>query len=264
MKIDLSGKTALITASTAGIGLAIAQGLAESGASVLLNGRSVGSIAKAKGKLLALYPLAQVSGIAADLSTGAGADQLIAALPSVDILVNNAGIYGPQDFFATDDATWENYWQTNVMSGVRLARALLPAMVNKGWGRVVFISSESACNIPADMVHYGVTKTAQLALSRGLAKRVAGSGVTVNSVLPGPTISDGFAEMMAEEVARTGKSLETLAREFVMANRPSSVIQRAASVEEVANMVVYVCSRQASATSGAALRVDGGVIDDIV
>ncbi|ATA23770.1 oxidoreductase [Brenneria goodwinii] len=264
MKIDLSGKTALVTASTAGIGLAIAQGLAESGASVLLNGRSADSVARAKDKLLALYPHVQVSGIAADLGTNDGVEKLTAALPDIDILVNNAGIYGPQDFFATDDATWERYWQTNVMSGVRLARALLPAMVDKGWGRVVFISSESARNIPADMIHYGVTKTAQLALSRGLAKRVAGSGVTVNSVLPGPTLSDGFADMMAEEAARTGKSLETLGREFVMTNRPSSVIQRAASVEEVANMVVYVCSPLASATSGAALRVDGGVIDDIV
>lgn len=182
----------------------------------------------------------------------------------VDILVNNAGIYGPLDFYDTDDAIWENYWQTNVMSGVRLSRALLPAMVQKGWGRVVFISSESARNIPADMIHYGVTKTAQLSLARGLAKFVAGSGVTVNSVLPGPTISDGFAEMMKDEVAKTGKPLDQLAKEFVMTHRPSSVIQRAASVDEVANMVVYVCSTQASATSGAALRVDGGVVDDIV
>ncbi|MDU1024521.1 MAG: SDR family oxidoreductase, partial [Leclercia adecarboxylata] len=139
-----------------------------------------------------------------------------------------------------------------------------PGMVQKGWGRVVFISSESACNIPADMIHYGVTKTAQLSLARGLAKFVAGSGVTVNSVLPGPTMSDGFAEMMKDEIEKTGKSLETLAKEFVMAHRPSSVIQRAATVEEVANMVVYVCSQQASATSGAALRVDGGVVDDII
>ena len=150
------------------------------------------------------------------------------------------------------------------MSGVRLSRALLPGMVRKGWGRVVFISSESARNIPADMIHYGVTKTALLSLSRGLAKFVAGSGVTVNSVLPGPTLSDGFAAMMKDEVEKTGKSLETVAKEFVMQNRPSSVIQRAATVEEVANMVVYVCSEQASATSGAALRVDGGVVDDIV
>jgi len=200
----------------------------------------------------------------ADLSGAQGVNQLLQALVGIDILVNNAGIYGPQDFYETDDETWENYWQTNVMSGVRLSRALLPGMVQKGWGRVVFISSESARNVPADMIHYGVTKTAQLSLARGLAKYVAGSGVTVNSVLPGPTLSDGFAEMMKDEVARTGKPLEQLAKEFVMAHRPASVIQRAASVEEVANMVVYVCSTQASATSGAALRVDGGVVDDIV
>lgn len=179
-------------------------------------------------------------------------------------MVNNAGIYGPQDFFETEDEVWDSYWQTNVMSGVRLSRALLPAMVARKWGRVVFVSSESARNIPADMIHYGVSKTAQLALARGLAKRVAGSGVTVNSVLPGPTLSDGVAAMMQSEVARTGKSLEEVTKAFVTGHRPSSIIQRAATVEEVANMIVYVCSPQASATTGAALRVDGGVVDDIV
>lgn len=264
MKIDLSGKVALVTASTGGIGLAIAQGLAESGAEVILNGRSEASTQKAKEALAKQVPGARLRTAVADLSSASGVETLVNSAADVDILVNNAGIYGPQDFYATDDDTWENYWQTNVMSGVRLSRALLPAMVKKGWGRVVFISSESALNIPADMIHYGVTKTAQLSLARGLAKFVAGSGVTVNSVLPGPTMSDGFAAMMKDEMEKTGKSLETLAKEFVMAHCPSSVIQRAASVEEVANMVVYVCSQQASATSGAALRVDGGVVDDIV
>lgn len=264
MNIDLSGKVALVTASTGGIGFAIAVGLAQSGAEVILNGRSDASVSKAVKALNEKVPGAKLRTAIADLSTAEGVDALLSAVTEVDILVNNAGIYGPQDFYDTDDATWENYWQTNVMSGVRLSRALLPAMVKKGWGRVVFISSESARNIPADMIHYGVTKTAQLSLARGLAKFVAGSGVTVNSVLPGPTISDGFATMMQDEVKRTGKPLETLAKEFVMSHRPSSVIQRAASVEEVANMVVYVCSTQASATSGAALRVDGGVVDDIL
>ncbi|WP_312689857.1 SDR family oxidoreductase [Kosakonia sp.] len=264
MKIDLGGKVALVTASTGGIGFAIAKGLAESGAEVILNGRSEASTSKAKTALLKQVPGSTLRTAIADLSSAKGVETLLAAAGEADILVNNAGIYGPQDFYATDDDTWESYWQTNVMSGVRLSRALLPAMVKKGWGRVVFISSESALNIPAEMIHYGVTKTAQLSLARGLAKFVAGSGVTVNSVLPGPTLSDGFADMMKDEMEKTGKSLETLAKEFVMANRPSSVIQRAASVEEVANMVVYVCSRQASATSGAALRVDGGVVDDIV
>jgi len=264
MKIELSGKTALVTASTAGIGFAIAKGLAESGASVILNGRSDASVARASERLLAALPRAQVRGVAADLGGDAGTRALAEAAAGVDILVNNAGIYGLQDFFETDDATWEHFWQTNLMSGVRLSRALLPAMVSKGWGRVVFIASESARNIPLDMIHYGVSKTAQLALSRGLAKRVAGSGVTVNAVLPGPTLSDGLVELMQEQAEHSGKSVEQLATEFVLEHRPSSLIRRAATVEEVANMVVYVCSQQASATSGAALRVDGGVVDDIL
>ncbi|RAY98229.1 oxidoreductase [Enterobacter cloacae] len=264
MKIDFTGKVALVTASTGGIGFAIARGLAESGAEVIVNGRSTESVNKGIQQLQQVVPGVQVRAAIADLSTAEGVESLLKVANNVDILVNNAGIYGPQDFYSADDETWERYWQTNVMSGVRLSRALLPGMVQKGWGRVVFISSESACNIPADMIHYGVTKTAQLSLARGLAKFVAGSGVTVNSVLPGPTMSDGFAEMMKDEIEKTGKSLEQLAKEFVMANRPSSVIQRAATVEEVANMVIYVCSPQASATSGAALRVDGGVVDDII
>lgn len=264
MKIDLTGKTALVSASTGGIGFAIARGLAESGAEVIINGRSEKSVSAAIARLRQALPGARLPPAVADLGSAEGVSQLLKAADGVDILVNNAGIFGPQDFYDTDDATWEQYWQTNVMSGVRLSRALLPGMVSRGWGRVVFISSESARNIPADMIHYGVTKTALLSLSRGLAKFAAGSGVTVNSVLPGPTISDGFADMMKEEAERTGKSLEELGKAFVMAHRPSSVIQRAASVEEVANMVVYVCSPQASATSGAALRVDGGVVDDIV
>jgi len=264
MNIDLHGKTALVTASTGGIGFAIAQGLAASGAEVVLNGRSEASVSRAREKLNGLVAGAKIHTFIADLGSAQGVKQLLDGLPPIDILVNNAGIYGPQDFYEVDDDTWDAYWQTNVMSGVRLSRALLPEMVKRGWGRVVFISSESALNIPADMLHYGVSKTAQLSLARGLAKVVAGSGVTVNSVLPGPTLSDGFAAMMEDEVKRTGKPLEELAKEFVMAQRPSSVIQRAATVEEVANMVVYVCSKQASATSGAALRVDGGVVDDIV
>ena len=179
-----------------------------------------------------------------------GAAQL-RAVTGVDILVNNAGIYGPQ-VSPPDDATWDNYWQTNVMSGVRLSRGLLPAMVGKGWGRVVFISSESARNIPADMIHYGVTKTAQLSLARGLAKYVAGSGVTVNSVLPGPTISDGFAEMLKDDVAKTGQSLEELAKAFVKTHHRLGDPAGGLGGKEVANMVVYVCSPQARPTSGAA------------
>ena len=264
MKIDLSGKVALVTASTGGIGFAIARGLAESGAEVVINGRSEATVNHAIQKLQQVVPGVAVRATIADLSSAQGVETLLRTVPQADILVNNAGIFGPQDFYGTDDETWDRYWQTNVMSGVRLSRALLPGMISSGWGRVVFISSESALNIPADMIHYGVTKTAQLSLARGLAKFAAGSGVTVNSVLPGPTMSDGFAAMMQDEMDKTGKSLETLGKEFVMANRPSSVIQRAATVDEVDNMAVYVCSMQASATSGAALRVDGGVVDDIV
>jgi NAD(P)-dependent dehydrogenase (short-subunit alcohol dehydrogenase family) len=264
MKIQFNGKRALVTASTGGIGFAIAQGLAEAGAQVIINGRSDASVAEALSRLTTAVPDASIHGVAADLSTSDGVSELVQGAGEIDILVNNAGIYGAQDFYETDDEVWDNYWQTNVMSGVRLSRALLPAMVKKGWGRVVFVSSESARNIPADMIHYGVSKTAQLALARGLAKRVAGSGVTVNSVLPGPTLSDGVADMMKAEVERTGKSLESVVADFVVQHRPSSIIQRAATVEEVANMIVYVCSPQASATTGAALRVDGGVVDDIV
>ncbi|BDH44208.1 oxidoreductase [Salmonella enterica subsp. enterica serovar Choleraesuis] len=264
MQIDFTGKTALVTASTAGIGFAIARGLAQSGARVIVNGRHAEGVEQACQTLRQQVPGAEFIPGAADLSQSEQVDKLVSQCGQVDILVNNAGIFGPQDFYATDDATWDKFWQTNVMSGVRLARALLAPMVERGWGRVVFISSESARNIPADMIHYGVTKTAQLSLARGLAKFVAGSGVTVNSVLPGPTLSDGFAAMLRDEAEKNGETIEQAGKRFVMANRPTSVIQRPSTVDEVANMVIYICSPQASATSGAALRVDGGVVDDIV
>lgn len=263
MQIDLSGRSAIITGSTNGIGLAIAEGLAASGADVVVNGRSQAAVDRAVGAVQAAAPGARVAGVAADLGTAEGCAALVRAHPACDILVNNLGIFGPQDFFETPDAEWMRFFEVNVLSGVRLSRAYLPGMARKGWGRVVFISSESALNIPADMIHYGFTKTAVLSIARGLAKRMAGSGVTVNSVLPGPTLSDGMAEMLKGEVERTGKSVEAAAADFVLANRPSSIIRRAATVEEVANMVVYTCSAQASATTGAALRVDGGVVDSL-
>lgn len=263
MHIDLTGKTAIVTGSTAGIGLAAVKGLAASGAQVVLSGRSQASVDRALAAVRAELPDTRVTGFAGDLGTAEGCAALVAAHPACDILVNNLGIYGPQDFFETPDDTWTHFIEVNVLSGVRLARAYLPGMMGKGWGRVVFISSESALNIPADMIHYGVTKTALLALSRGLAKRVAGSGVTINAVLPGPTLSDGLADMLDDEVKKSGKSLEEVAAAFVIANRPSSIIRRAATVEEVANMIVYACSPQASATTGAALRVDGGVVDSL-
>jgi NAD(P)-dependent dehydrogenase (short-subunit alcohol dehydrogenase family) len=263
MKIDLSGKTAIVTGSTVGIGFAIARGLAEAGATVVVNGRKRPAVDKAMAELQRLVPGATVRGVAADLGGAAGCDALATAAPAADILVNNVGIFGPRDFFDTPDAEWTRFYEVNVMSGVRLSRAYAPAMQRNGWGRIVFISSESGINIPVEMIHYGMTKTANLAVSRGLAKRLAGTGVTVNAVLPGPTLSEGVEEMLREDAAKAGQSIEQAATAFVRAHRSSSIIQRAATPEEVANLVVYVCSPQASATTGAALRVDGGVVDTI-
>jgi len=228
-----------------------------------VNGRTAERVDAAVTKLKGEVPASRVRGVAADAGSEAGCSALVAAVAEPDIVVNNLGIFGPQDFFETPDADWQRFFDVNVMSGVRLSRAWLPAMQRKGWGRVIFLSSESALNIPADMIHYGFTKTAVLSISRGLAKRMAGTGITVNAVLPGPTLSDGVADMFAGEMAKTGRTLEEVAAGFVRSHRPSSIIQRAAQVEEVANMVVYACSKQASATTGAALRVDGGVVDTI-
>ncbi|MBC6983516.1 SDR family NAD(P)-dependent oxidoreductase [Caulobacter sp. 17J80-11] len=263
MKIDLTSRTAVVTGSTRGIGLAIAKGLAESGAAVVVNGRRQADVDAAIAAVRRHAPGAEVRGVAADLGTAQGCEALAAAEPSTDILVNNVGVFGPHDFFEVPDSEWERFFAVNVMSGVRLSRAYLPAMAERGWGRVIFLSSESALNIPVEMIHYGLTKTADLALSRGLAKRMAGTGVTVNAVLPGPTLSDGVADMLKEVREKTGKSAEEAANEFVMTHRSTSIIRRAATVEEVANLVVYVASPQASATTGAALRVDGGVLDTI-
>jgi NAD(P)-dependent dehydrogenase (short-subunit alcohol dehydrogenase family) len=263
MKIDLTGKTALVTGSTLGIGYAIAKGLAETGAEVIVNGRKQDAVDATVARIHGEVPGAKLRGVATDVGTAEGCDALVKAVPNVDILINNVGIYGPQDFFETPDDVWQRFFDVNVMSGVRLSRAYADDMAKRGWGRIVFISSESALNIPADMIHYGFTKTSNLSISRGLAKRLAGTGVTVNAVLPGPTLSEGVADMLKDDVKKSGKSLEDCAADFVMAHRPSSIIQRAATIEEVANMVVYVASKQASATSGAALRVDGGVVDTI-
>ncbi|HZB90537.1 MAG TPA: SDR family oxidoreductase [Stellaceae bacterium] len=263
MRIELAGKTAVVTGSTGGIGFAIAKGLAGSGAAVVLNGRTQRAVDAALARLKAALPRATLRGVPADVGTAAGCAAVLKAEPTTDILVNNAGIFGPQDFFETPDEVWEHFLNVNVMSGVRLSRAYLPAMISRGWGRVIFISSESALNIPADMIHYGLTKTAQLALSRGLAKRAAGTGVTVNAILPGPTLSEGVEAMLQDEIRRSGKPAEEVAAAFVRAQRPSSLLQRAASVDEVANLAVYVASPLASATTGAALRVDGGVVDTI-
>jgi len=262
MNIDISGKIAIISGSTSGIGLASAKGLAQAGASVVVNGRSKAAVDKAVDAIQQHVPAASVRGVAADLGTAEGCALLAAAEPRCDILINNLGIYATQPFFDIDDAEWARYFEVNVMSGVRLARAYMPAMLENDWGRVVFIASESALNIPADMIHYGFSKTALLGIARGLAKLAAGSGVTVNSVLPGPTLSEGAAQMLMAS-APAGQTLEQAGIEFVKTHRPSSIIQRAATLEEVANMVVYVASPLSSATTGAALRVEGGVVDSL-
>ncbi|GGC53799.1 SDR family NAD(P)-dependent oxidoreductase [Chelatococcus reniformis] len=258
MNIDLSGKVALVTGSTEGIGFAIARGLHAAGAAVVVNGRTRQKVDAAVARLGD-----RARGQAIDLATSEGCAALIGAEPAPDIVVSNLGIFQPLDFFETDDAVWDRHWQVNVMAGVRLARAYLPRMADKAWGRFIFLGSESAFNIPAEMIHYGVSKTADVALARGLAKRMAGTGVTVNSVLPGPTFSEGVAEMLKDRVTAE-RSLEEAGIDFVKTHRPTSILQRPATVEEVANMVVYVASKQASATTGAALRVDGGVVDFIV
>ena len=263
MKIDLSGKTAIVTGSTASIGYGIAKGLAQAGAEVIVSGRTAASVGNALAKLSSECSQANIRGIVADVGSADGCAALVAAQPSVDILVNNVGIYRPQDFFETPDSEWTRFFEVNVMSGVRLSRAYVPGMVQRHWGRVLFMSSESALNIPADMIHYGFTKTAVLSISRGLAKRTAGTGVTVNAILPGPTMSDGLVAFLKEEQKASGLSMEETVIAFVMKHRSSSIIRRAATVEEVANMVVYAASMQASATTGAALRVDGGVVDTI-
>jgi NAD(P)-dependent dehydrogenase (short-subunit alcohol dehydrogenase family) len=263
MKIDLSGKTALVTGSTSGIGHAIAKGLAATGASVVVNGRTQAKVDAVVAALAKAVAGAKVRGIAADVSTAAGCKALVAALPQVDILINNAGIFEPKGFFEIPDEDWSRFFDVNVMSGVRLARAYLPDMLKRNWGRIVFISSESALNIPKEMIHYGTTKTAQLAVSRGLAEMTRGTAVTVNSVLPGPTMSEGVETFVKDLAKQHGQSVEEAASLFVKQFRPTSLLQRFASVEEIANMVVYISSKEASATNGAALRAEGGIIQTI-
>lgn len=261
MQIDLGGKTAIVTGSTKGIGYAIAAGLAGAGATVVLTGRQRAAVDAAVQALRAQVPGAQVRGVAADLSQAEGFEVLQAAEPACDILVNNLGIFEQRPFEDVPDEAWMRFFEVNVLSGVRACRRYLPGMRARDWGRVVFVSSESALNVPADMIHYALTKTANLVVSRGLAKGLAGTGVTVNAVLPGPTLSDGVRQMTApgeDEAAALRK-----ANEFVRTQRGTSILQRAATPDEVAHLVVYVCSPQASATTGAALRVDGGVLDTI-
>ena len=263
MKIDLSGKTALVTGSTSGIGHAIARGLAAAGAEVVVNGRTQAKVDAAAAAIAKDAPGSKVRGVAADVSTAEGCAALAKALPDVDILINNAGIFEPKDFFDIPDADWIRFFDVNVMSGVRLSRAYMQGMLTRNWGRIVFIASESAIMIPKEMIHYGMSKTAQLAISRGLAELTRGTAVTVNAVMPGPTMSEGVQTFVADLAKQNGQSVKEAAANFVKQHRPGSLIQRFADVEEIANMVVYVSSTQASATNGAALRVEGGLLQSI-
>jgi NAD(P)-dependent dehydrogenase (short-subunit alcohol dehydrogenase family) len=264
MKIDLKGKTALVTGSTSGIGHATAKALADSGAEVVVNGRKQDKVDQAVSAITKAVPGAKVRGVAADVSSAAGCKALVAAQPDVDILINNAGIFEPKEFLDIPDADWSRFFEVNVMSGVRLSRAYFPGMLKRNWGRIVFISSESALNIPKEMIHYGMTKTAQLAVSRGLAEMTKGTAVTVNSVLPGPTMSEGVEAFVKDLARQNGQSVEEAASQFVKQFRPTSLLQRFATPEEIANMVLYVSSKESSATNGAALRAEGGIVQTIV
>lgn len=258
MDLNLSGKLALVSGSTAGIGHAIATALAREGARVIVNGRTAASVEKAVAEIKA-GTQADVLGFAGDLSTQEAAQALFSTYPNVEILINNLGIFEPKPFEDIPDADWLRFFDVNVISGIRLARLYLPAMKAADWGRIVFISSESAIQIPAEMIHYGVTKTAQIAVARGLAETLAGTGITVNSVLPGPTKTRGVLDFV-DAIASEGQTFEQFEQEFFEKIRPTSLIKRFATPEEVAALVTYIASPLSSATTGAALRVDGGVL----
>ena len=262
MDLQLRGKRALVTGSTAGIGFAIAKALAREGAQVIVNGRTEQRVQEAVSKLNGSG--SQSSGIAADLGTADGTMEVIRRFPEIEILVNNVGIFEPKPFEAVSDSDWFRFFEVNVMSGIRLSRAYLPKMKERNWGRIVFISSESALQIPPEMIQYGMTKTAQLAVSRGLAETTVGTGVTVNAVLPGPTASEGVEEFVSRMAAQGKKDRAEVEREFFRTVRPTSLLKRFATPQEVAALVAFVCSPLASATNGAALRVDGGVVRAIV
>jgi len=262
--LRLAEKVALVTGSTAGIGLAIAKSLAAEGAHVYVNGRTQERVDAAMTGIRTQDRRAKVDGIVADFSSVSGADALIAKLPSLDLLVNNVGIFEPKPFAEIPDADWFRFFEINVMSGVRLTRHYLAGMLEKNWGRILFISSESAVQIPAEMVHYGMTKTAQIAIARGVAESVSGTGVTVNSILAGPTESEGVVGFVDAMAKQQNKSKQEVEKEFFEHVRPSSLLKRFATVDEVAALVTYVASELSSATNGAALRVDGGVVRAIL
>jgi NAD(P)-dependent dehydrogenase (short-subunit alcohol dehydrogenase family) len=264
MDLELKGKSALVTGSTGGIGFAIARGLAREGARVIVSGRSDERVNRAIDTIKQKHGSAEIDGFVGDLGLAEAAAELTVRYSDVDILINNLGIFEPKPFVEITDQEWMHFFEVNVLSGVRLARFYLPRMLKKDWGRIIFISSESAVQIPAEMVHYGTTKTAQLAVSRGLAELTAGSGVTVNAILPGPTASEGVTEFVDRLSKQANQSAADFEKQFFEKMRPTSLLKRFASTEEVANLVVYVSSPAASGTNGAALRVDGGVVRSIL
>lgn len=263
MDLRISGRRALVTGSSSGIGYAIAEALAREGAHVILNGRSSTNMDAALGRLKKAVEGAVCSAVVADASTAEGAQRIVASVPEVDILVNNLGKYERKDFFDTTDGDWMDFYEFNVLSGIRLVRAYGQGMRARKWGRIVFISSESGLLTPVEMINYGITKTAQAALARGLAREFGGCGVTVNAVLPGPTRTEGISTMLANESARTGRAVGELEQEFFTVARPTSIIQRLSEPQEVAAMVAYACSDLASSTTGATLRVEGGIVTGI-
>ena len=264
MDLGLEGRRALITGSTAGIGYAIARGLAAEGARVTITGRTQGSVDSALARLRKDLPKAAADGVAADCASAAGAQTVFAHVAEVDILINNLGIYGRMPFFEIPDAEWLRYFEVNVLSGVRFARQYARGMAQRGWGRIQFVSSESGLNIPREMIHYGMSKTAQLSITRGLAMELAGTGVTVNALLPGPTRTENTDRLRAERAKAAGKTVAEIETEFFQVYRPTSLVRRFTSAEEVANLSVYLCGVGASATSGAAMRADGGVVNQIM
>lgn len=264
MNLKLIGKTALVTGSTAGIGLAIAESLVSEGANVVLNGRTRERVEGAVQTVKSGVDNARVSGVVADLSTAEGANKIIDGIPDVDILVNNVGTFQMKPFDEITDEDWLVMFEANVMSGVRLSRHYLPRMIAKNWGRVIFISSESAINIPVEMVHYGMTKAAQLAIARGMAETTAGTAVTVNSVLPGPTASEGLSRFIERSSSEQNIGKEEAEKQFFETARPTSLLKRFSETKEIGDFVAFVCSPLASSINGAALRVDGGVVKSMV
>jgi len=262
MDLQLKGKKVLVTGSTAGIGFAAARAFAVEGALVIINGRKQDRVDSAIAQIRKFQPSAELTGIAADVSNAAGCAKLIQTVPDVDVLVNNMGIFEPKPFEKIPDEDWLRFFEANVMSGVRLSRHYLPSMRRRNWGRILFVSSESGVQIPVEMIHYGMTKTAQIAIARGLAESVVGTGITVNSILPGPTRSEGVETFVAQMGG--GGDSAAFEAEFFKSVRPSSLLKRFATVEEVASTIVYLCSPLASATTGAAVRADGGVVRAIL